>query len=589
MVRKLVRQMLAAQIFSALTVTLCLLIDSIMVGRFLGVEALSAYQLANPILLVVAAAASMLSAGIQVACGRSLGKGSQEETNTGYSSAIVFGFGLAFVLTAAVLLFRGSVAAAIGAGTEGTLYENTRSYLTGFVIGAPGTIGALLLVPFLQIAGKSGLLIFAVLVMTVADIILDLLNVLVFHGGMFGMGLASSLSYYCAVIVGGWYFFSKKCVFRFSWRLVKKSKIAELLKGGIPTVIGQASCVALVLVLNWLLLSTGGSDAVAAYSVVTTVGNSANCITVGISGVALTLSGIFYSEEDKTSLMEMMRLLARYAIILCVIAGIFLIFLAPALVRLFIAGPGAVQDMAVLGIRLFIGGMIPCCITGALRNSYQAMDKVILTEILSVMENFAFPALSAFVMSRFLGTTGVWFFFAAGETLSLIAVGIFIRLRAKSIPWRDGAYLLLHKTYGVPADQLMEVNIGTVEDAVRISKDAEKFCKDRGQSDRLSRHIALCIEEMATNIIDHGFTKDNKPHHLSIRVLHKRDYWVLRFRDDCRAFDPVHYIPREGKDALGIRLTLAMAEEAQYTYSMNLNNLMLKLPDDARVRNVGDR
>ena len=580
MVRKLVRQMLTAQIFSALTVTLCLLIDSIMVGRFLGVEALSAYQLANPVLLVVAAVASMLSSGIQLACGRSLGKGSREETDAGYSSAVILGLGIALVLTLGVVIFRGPLATAIGAGTEGTLYDDTKNYLAGFVIGAPGTMGAMILVPFLQIAGQSGLLIAAVLVMTFVDVALDLLNVLVLHGGMFGMGLASSLSYYCALIIGGWYFFSKKCVFRFSWRLVRRSKMMELLKGGIPTVIGLSSCVILVLFLNWMLLSTGGKEAVASYSVVTSLGNAANCITVGISGVALTLSGIFYSEEDRSSLKELMRLLARDSVLLCIAAGGLLILIAPALVRLFINEPGPAQDMAILGIRLYVGGMIPCCIVGALRNSYQAMDQVVLTEVLSIVENFAFPALSAFVMSRFLGTTGVWFYFALGELFSLIAVGIFIRVRAKSIPWRDGAYLLLQKTFGVPADQLMEVNIDTVEEAVRISKDAETFCRSRGQSTRLSQHIALCIEEMATNIVDHGFRKDDKPHHLSVRVLHKKDYWVLRFRDDCRAFDPLHYIPGEGKDALGIRLTLAMAEEAQYTYSMNLNNLMLKLPDE---------
>ena len=55
MIRKLVRQMLLAQIFSALTVSLCLLIDNIMIGRFLGVEAIAAYGLANPILLVIGA------------------------------------------------------------------------------------------------------------------------------------------------------------------------------------------------------------------------------------------------------------------------------------------------------------------------------------------------------------------------------------------------------------------------------------------------------------------------------------------------------------------------------------------------------
>ena len=36
MIRKLVKQMLSAQIFSALTVSLCLLIDNIVIGSFLG-------------------------------------------------------------------------------------------------------------------------------------------------------------------------------------------------------------------------------------------------------------------------------------------------------------------------------------------------------------------------------------------------------------------------------------------------------------------------------------------------------------------------------------------------------------------------
>ena len=70
-------------------------------------------------------------------------------------------------------------------------------------------MGALILVPFLQMAGQSTLLVISVGVMTAADVILDLLNVKVFHGGMFGMGLASSLSYYAALLVAGIYFFSK--------------------------------------------------------------------------------------------------------------------------------------------------------------------------------------------------------------------------------------------------------------------------------------------------------------------------------------------------------------------------------------------
>ena len=55
MIRKLIRQMLSAQILSALTVSLCLLIDSIMISRFLGEKAIAAYGLANPLLLSIGA------------------------------------------------------------------------------------------------------------------------------------------------------------------------------------------------------------------------------------------------------------------------------------------------------------------------------------------------------------------------------------------------------------------------------------------------------------------------------------------------------------------------------------------------------
>ena len=43
MIRKLVKQMLSAQIFSALAVSLCLLVDNIMIGRFYQEQGMAAY------------------------------------------------------------------------------------------------------------------------------------------------------------------------------------------------------------------------------------------------------------------------------------------------------------------------------------------------------------------------------------------------------------------------------------------------------------------------------------------------------------------------------------------------------------------
>ena len=297
MIRKLIRQMLSAQIFSALAVSLCLLVDNIMIGRFLGEQAMAAYSLANPLVLSIGAVGTLLSAGVQVACGKSLGYGSQEETNAGYSSAVAVSAIVAGLFMAVVLLFAPALARIMGAGETGSLFDMTKGYLVGFSIGAPGCMGALVLVPFLQMAGQAGLLSAGVLCMTVADIALDLLSVKVFNGGMFGMGLASSLSYYVVMIVVGFYFLSKRCVFRFSPGQVTLRKIRELIRGGIPACFNMLSTVILVFVLNRILKSTDGSSALAAYAVITALGNAANCITTGIGGVSLTLSGIFYHEE----------------------------------------------------------------------------------------------------------------------------------------------------------------------------------------------------------------------------------------------------------------------------------------------------
>ncbi len=579
MIRKTVRQMLTAQIFAALTVSVCLLIDSIMIGRFLGEEALAAYGLANPALLAIGAVGSLLSAGIQVACSRSLGRGLQEETNAGFSSAVFIGGAISTAFTIAVLVFRSPLATALGAHRSGALFDNTRDYLTGFSIGAPASMGALILVPFLQIAGESGLLIAAVLSMTAADIALDLISIHIFHAGMFGMGLASSLSYYLAMILGGSYFLSRKCVFRFSRSLITREKIAELFRSGLPAGINMAVSVLLVFSLN-RLLEPFGSSAVAAYSVICSIGNSANCITTGIGGVSLTLSGIFFHEEDRTSMRALIGHLCRDALILAPAVSLLVIFFAPYCVSLFLTRDMAAWPMAVRGLRFFALGLLPCCINNALKYAYQASEKILFSEMISVAEGVLFPLAAVFLFRPLWGTDGIWLYFAAGEGLTLLAVAVYILHRTSSLPWKKDACLLLKDSFGASPENTLEMQIGSLQDVAAASLAAQEFCMSRGQSGNLSAHIALCIEEMAGNVVQHGFPRDHRKHHVQVMLMQKDGSWTLRFRDDCGAFDPIHYVPGPEKDALGIRLALSLASEARYTYSVSLNNLVLRLPEE---------
>lgn len=577
MTRKLIRQMLAAQILSALTVSLCLLIDNVMINRFLGVNAIAAYELSNPVLLGIGAIGSMLAAGVQVACSRSLGNGSQEETNRSYSTAAVLTLVISLVFMAAVLLLRNPIARILGASHQEELFDHTTGYLAGFVLGAPASMGALILIPFLQIAGKSGLLIAAVLTMTVFDVALDLLNALVLHWGMFGMGLASSLSYYAAMAVALVYFLSPKCVFRFSLKQVSFSKVAELFRGGVPTAFSMASSVILVFVLNRLFLRNGGAPAVAAYAIVSGIGNASNCISTGVSGVSLTLSGVLFREEDRSGLRRLLSVLTKYGCVLGLCVGVFLLIFAPLLTGIFISEPGDTKDMAILGLRLLSLGLIPCCVNNAIKSFYQGTDRVGLTEIISTLEGAVLPSLAAAALCAAFGVTGLWLHFVAGEILTLGAILLYAWKKAKARKLTIDTVMLLPDSFGALPEETLEMEIRSLSEVIESARKTGEFCRAHGMDEKFSNHVSLCVEEMASNTVRHGFAPDGS-NYLSVLVQHLDKKWVLRFRDDCRSFDPVHYVPPEGQpDALGIRLMLAMADTVHYTYSLNLNNLTLIL------------
>ena len=96
--------------------------------------------------------------------------------------------------------------------------------------------------------------------------------------------------------------------------------------------------------------------------------------------------------------------------------------------------------------------------------------------------------------------------------------------------------MLLPKDFGIPEADRIEGSLHTVEEVIGLSDRVIPFCMERGIGKKEANRLALCIEEMAGNVIKHGFT-DGKPHHLDVRVLVKDGGLILRLRDDCEKFD----------------------------------------------------
>lgn len=96
---------------------------------------------------------------------------------------------------------------------------------------------------------------------------------------------------------------------------------------------------------------------------------------------------------------------------------------------------------------------------------------------------------------------------------------------------------------------------------------------------------ALTVEEIALNIVQHGFKRDDKSHTLDIRLVYKEGELILRFRDDCPSFDPRRQYETIFRNddvsrMIGARIIIAKAKDVSYTSMLDLNNLTIHIEDE---------
>jgi len=584
MIDRLFRQMSATQILSAVSITLCLLIDSIVIGRLLGVESMSAYGLASPLLIVLTSLGTMCAVGVQVVCGRSIGTGDREGSDVCYSTSVAMALGMALLGLLLVVTMWKPLCTLLGAGEalpENRLFYLTGDYLRGYILGAPVFFLSQIMAPYLQIGGKRKLLMWSVAAMTATDIAADLVSVYVFHAGMFGIGLASSLSYLAAVLVGIGFFLKKDCPFRFRVKGLRGQTAWEISKAGSPVIINQICLTLRVYLINRILLVLSGTDGVAVYASVTSLGNLFFNVGLGTGTVALTLSSIFFSEEDRTSLCELVRVMLRQTLTLMLAAVTLAVLSAPWLARLFLGSAPNIVSLSVPALRLYCISLLPGAVSTTFKSYYQGTRRIGLTHLISVSNSLAFTVLFAWIGGRLYGFTGLWVGIIVGQLGVCVMILLIAWIRHGGISVSAETLSMLDQSFGARGEEFFDGAIPDLNTAVAVSERIQAFCRDRGIDPRTSYFIALCVEEMTTNIILHGFTKDKRPHNIDVRLVVRDTGRLIRIRDNCIRFDPTTYLDLHRTDDpaahIGIRMVMATVTEANYIHTLGLNNLTLRL------------
>ncbi|SHK48504.1 MatE protein [Selenomonas ruminantium] len=122
--------------------------EGLALSRFLGLEAMGAFQLTLPLVFLVMMLSQVISLGVQSNCAKSIGGGRQEEARGIYSLALLFCLPLSSLLGLGIFWGAGELSLLLGAGGgEPAVAQALTDYLRGM---APGM--ALLLFLPMQIS-----------------------------------------------------------------------------------------------------------------------------------------------------------------------------------------------------------------------------------------------------------------------------------------------------------------------------------------------------------------------------------------------------------------------------------------------------
>lgn len=246
------------------------MVDSIVVGRFVSVEALAAVGAVNGFSFMVVGFASGLAQGFSVMISQRYGAKDIDGMRKVYAQSILCALGITLIIS--VLFFFLSMPLLRLINTPDNIIGMANDYISIIYLFLITAVFYNLFSSVLRAVGDSKSPVLFLLLSSALNIVLDLFFVLVIPLAVKGVAIATVIAQGVSALVAWWYINKKFPVFRCKksdWQL-DRVICKNLLRIGLPGAI-QFSITAIGVIIVQAVLNGFGSDTIAAYSVGTKI------------------------------------------------------------------------------------------------------------------------------------------------------------------------------------------------------------------------------------------------------------------------------------------------------------------------------
>lgn len=317
-------------------------VDALIVGNYLDADALAAVTSTSSYTYLMIAFVSGFSTGAGIIVARHIGADNPEETEKAVHTTVALGLVFSVLMTAAGVLITPAILRLMG--TPESVFPRSCRYLQVYFAGASALVMYNMFVSILQASGESRFPLICLVASSLANIVLDILLISVFHMDVEGAAVATVISEVLSmVLVGGKLLRSRETI-RLQPRKIRvdRHNLRYIIRYGFPTAM-QGCVIDLSNMLIQSYINSFGRDAMA--------GIGASLKTEGFMFLPVTAFSMalttFVSQNMGAGKPERVREGARFGL-LCT-AGMLLtfgaaaFFLAPKLVSLFNSDPEIIR------------------------------------------------------------------------------------------------------------------------------------------------------------------------------------------------------------------------------------------------------
>ena len=581
MLSKLMFRLLPVQILLCAIGSVNGIVSSFFATNYVGVKAMTAVGLYGPIGMLATSLGTILVGGSTILCGKYMGKNEQEKMQNVFSLNLIASLFLALLFIAVYLPF--GLFDLTGFMTDD---EEVRHFFNEYILGqAIGMVPLMLgssFAAFLSIENKGRRTIVASLIYIAVNVLLNFLFVQVFELQAFGLALASSLGLWVFLGVQAEVFIRGKSHFHLFHRHVRWKDLGEIFKIGLPGAAVNIYQTFRGLIVNALLTAFVGSAGISAFAAANNLLGIVWAVPSGMLAVSRMMISVSVGEEDRQTLTDVMRVMFSRFIPLMTGIVAAIVLLAKPLAGIFYKDPlEEVYMMTVWGLRI-----MPLCMPFEIICMHLTCygltsGKNALIHVTSLLDGVVFVAGFTAILIPWLKINSVYVANVLNGIGCVLAFLLYAVIKNRRMPRNMEELMVIPEGFGVPKEERLDVTLKSVEEVVSVSTKVQEFCLERGINGKRAFYAALFLEEMAGNVVEHGFTKDRKSHTVDIRVSHKEEDVILRIRDDCVPFDPGE---RQkivtGDDPvknIGIRMVFNMAKSVEYQNILGMNVLTIRI------------